>query len=60
VSEPITMGEGCAPLVERRWRGARALFKLELDTEIPAEHYQAVAEIIAYVWRLRGRAGAAA
>jgi flagellar biosynthetic protein FlhB len=39
---------------------ARALFKLELETEIPAEHYQAVAEIIAYVWRLRGRAGAAA
>jgi flagellar biosynthetic protein FlhB len=38
---------------------ARALFKLELETEIPAEHYQAVAEIIAYVWRLRGRAGAA-
>jgi flagellar biosynthetic protein FlhB len=39
---------------------ARALFKLELETEIPAEHYQAVAEIIAYVWRLRGRSGAAA
>jgi len=39
---------------------ARALFTLELDTEIPAEHYQAVAEIIAYVWRLRGRSGAAA
>ena len=38
---------------------ARALFKLELETEIPAEHYHAVAEIIAYVWRLRGRAGAA-
>ena len=38
---------------------ARALFKLELETEIPAEHYQAVAEIIAYVWRLRGRAGVA-
>ncbi|MBW6397306.1 flagellar type III secretion system protein FlhB [Roseomonas sp. HJA6] len=34
---------------------ARALFKLELDTEIPPEHYQAVAEIIAYVWRLGGR-----
>lgn len=34
---------------------ARALFKQELETEIPAEHYQAVAEIIAYVWRLRGR-----
>jgi len=37
---------------------ARALHRLEIDTEIPAEHYKAVAEIIAYVWRLRapGRA----
>jgi flagellar biosynthesis protein FlhB len=37
---------------------ARALYRLDLDTEIPAEHYKAVAEIIAYVWRLRrpGRA----
>lgn len=34
---------------------ARALFKLELDTEIPPEHYKAVAEVIAYVWRLSGR-----
>ena len=37
---------------------ARALFVLELDAEIPAEHFAAVAEIIAYVWRLRGRVGA--
>jgi threonine synthase len=29
VSDPITMGEGCTPLVSRRWRGASALFKLE-------------------------------
>ncbi len=35
---------------------ARALYPLELDTDIPPEHYKAVAEIIAYVWRLRGRA----
>ncbi|MBV9250711.1 MAG: flagellar biosynthesis protein FlhB [Acetobacteraceae bacterium] len=35
---------------------ARALYRIELDTEIPSEHYKAVAEIIAYVWRLRGRA----
>ncbi|MCK8782771.1 EscU/YscU/HrcU family type III secretion system export apparatus switch protein [Roseomonas sp. NAR14] len=35
---------------------ARALYRLEPDTEIPAEHYQAVADIIAYVWRLRRRA----
>jgi flagellar biosynthetic protein FlhB len=34
---------------------ARALFRLEVDTEIPPEHYQAVAEIIAFVWRVRGR-----
>ena len=33
---------------------ARALWRLELDTEIPPEHYQAVAEIIAYVWRRSG------
>jgi flagellar biosynthetic protein FlhB len=35
---------------------ARALHRVELDTEIPAAHYQAVAEIIAYVWRLGQRA----
>ncbi|MFH5925207.1 EscU/YscU/HrcU family type III secretion system export apparatus switch protein [Roseomonas xinghualingensis] len=34
---------------------ARALFRLEVDTEIPAEHYQAVAEIIAFIWRARAR-----
>ncbi|NKC33676.1 EscU/YscU/HrcU family type III secretion system export apparatus switch protein [Falsiroseomonas selenitidurans] len=33
---------------------ARALWRLEVDAEIPPEHYQAVAEIIAYVWRQRG------
>ena len=35
---------------------ARALHQLALDAEVPAEHFKAVAEIIAYVWRLRGRA----
>lgn len=35
---------------------ARALHRLELDAEIPTEHYRAVAEIIAFVWRLRNRA----
>ena len=34
---------------------AHALYRVEVDTEIPAEHYQAVAEIIAYVWRLGQR-----
>jgi flagellar biosynthetic protein FlhB len=38
---------------------AHALHRVELDAEIPAEHYKAVAEIIAYVWRLRGMAAGA-
>jgi flagellar biosynthetic protein FlhB len=38
---------------------ARALFRVELDANIPPEHFQAVAEIIAYVWRIDRRARAA-
>lgn len=34
---------------------ARALYRVELDAEIPAEYYQAVAEVVAYVWRLSQR-----
>ena len=33
---------------------ARALYRVELDAEIPAEHWDAAAKIIAYVMRLRG------
>ena len=33
---------------------ARALYSVEVDAEIPAEHFKVVAEVIAYVWRLRG------
>ena len=36
---------------------ARALYKVDLGAEIPAEHYRIVAEVIAYVWRLRGQSG---
>jgi flagellar biosynthetic protein FlhB len=36
---------------------AQALYRIDIDTEIPAEHFKAVAEIIAYVWRLRSRRG---
>ena len=35
---------------------ARALHAVELDAEIPRELFQAVAELIAFVWRLRTRA----
>jgi flagellar biosynthesis protein FlhB len=35
---------------------ARALFaSVELDDEVPPEHYQAVAEVISYVWNIEGR-----
>ena len=35
---------------------ARALYAgCEVDDEIPAEHYQAVAEVIGYVYRLKGK-----
>ncbi|MGL4974159.1 MAG: flagellar type III secretion system protein FlhB, partial [Bosea sp. (in: a-proteobacteria)] len=35
---------------------ARALYAtVQIDDEIPAEHYQAVAEVIGYVLRLKGR-----
>lgn len=37
---------------------ARALHQVELDADIPPEHYKAVAELIAYVWRLTRRASA--
>ncbi len=33
---------------------ARALYTCKLDSEIPPEHFKVVAEIIAYVWRLKG------
>jgi len=36
---------------------ARALFRVDIDTEIPPEYFRAVAEIIAYVWKMRAKAG---
>lgn len=35
---------------------ARILYQVELDREIPAEHFRAVAEVIAYVWKLKNQA----
>ena len=50
-----TAREHDVPLVENPPL-ARALFaSVELEEEIPAEHYKAVAEIISYVFRLKGR-----
>ena len=44
------------PIVENKPL-ARALFTVPLEQEIPREHFQAVAAVIAYVWRLSQRAG---
>jgi len=41
------------PVVEDRPL-ARALFRVELNSEIPGELYRAVAKILAYVFRLKG------
>jgi flagellar biosynthetic protein FlhB len=34
---------------------ARALYPVDLEKEIPLEHYKAVAEIISYVYKLKGK-----
>lgn len=34
---------------------ARALYKIELDQPIPVEHYEAVAEVISYLYKLKNK-----
>ena len=47
--------ENSVPIVENPPL-ARALYaSVEIDREIPPEHYRAVAEIISYVYRLKGK-----
>ncbi|MBI1303061.1 MAG: flagellar biosynthesis protein FlhB [Phycisphaera sp.] len=53
----IAMKHGI-PIVERKPL-ARALYaKAKVGQEIPADHYKAVAEILAYVYRLKGKTAA--
>jgi flagellar biosynthetic protein FlhB len=48
-------GEHSVPIVENPPL-ARALYAtVEIDDEIPVEHYKAVAEVVGYVLRLKGR-----
>jgi flagellar biosynthesis protein FlhB len=44
------------PIVERPPLARALFFGVEEGQEVPPEHYQAVAEILAYVYRLEGRA----
>jgi flagellar biosynthetic protein FlhB len=49
--------EHAVPVVERK-ELARALYQaVEVGQEVPPELYQAVAELLAYVYRMAGRAG---
>jgi flagellar biosynthetic protein FlhB len=45
------------PLYENKPLAQALYATVEVDREIPAEHYKAVAEVISYVYRLRGRKG---
>jgi flagellar biosynthetic protein FlhB len=46
--------ENGVPVVENKPL-ARALFRaIEIDEDVPPEHYRAVAEVISYVFSLRG------
>lgn len=44
------------PIVERPALARALFYSIEVGHEIPHEHYQAVAEVLAYVYRLEGRA----
>jgi flagellar biosynthetic protein FlhB len=39
---------------------ARALYKVEIDAEIPGENFRETAAVIAYVWKLKSKMGAVA
>lgn len=44
------------PIVERPALARALYYSIEVGQEVPQEHYQAVAEVLAYVYRLEGRA----
>ncbi|MBL8875307.1 MAG: flagellar biosynthesis protein FlhB [Phycisphaerae bacterium] len=44
------------PMVERPALARALYYAIEVGQEVPQEHYQAVAEVLAYVYRLEGRA----
>ncbi len=52
-------GEHSIPIVENPPLACALHAVVEVDQEIPAEHYKAVAEIIGYVMKLRRTAGRA-
>jgi flagellar biosynthesis protein FlhB len=50
--------ENGVPVVENPPLARTLHATVEIDAEIPAEHYKAVAEVISYVMRLNGAARA--
>jgi flagellar biosynthetic protein FlhB len=49
-------GDNDVPIVENPPLAQALYYGVELDQEIPREHYKAVAEVIGYVMQLKGRA----
>jgi flagellar biosynthetic protein FlhB len=49
--------ENDVPLVENPPLAQALYASVEVGDEIPFEHYQTVAEVISYVWRLKGKMG---
>jgi flagellar biosynthetic protein FlhB len=49
-------GESNVPIIENPPLARTLHATVEIDEEIPAEHYKAVAEVISYVMRLNGAA----
>ena len=43
-------------IIENKPLAQALYFGVDIDEEVPEEHYKAVAEIISYVWNLKGRA----
>jgi len=43
------------PIVENRWLAQMLYKSVEIGEEIPVKFYQAVAEVLAYIYRLKGR-----
>ena len=46
---PVSLGEGCTPLVEKEWEGARLRFKLELFAPTSSFNDRGAAVMVSYL-----------
>ncbi|MGA0222653.1 MAG: SDR family NAD(P)-dependent oxidoreductase [Candidatus Nanopelagicales bacterium] len=50
----VASGVGRSTAIRLAREGA-SVFGVDIDEEVPEDHYQAVAEIISYGWNVKGR-----